>query len=115
MTEATSRGVPDASARAVLDRIRTILERELGAGRFELRLFGSRARGSGHADSDIDVLVVVPDTVERAHVHDILDDPLFDVLLEQQELVSVLVLRRSEFERLDAPLLRELRRTAVPV
>jgi len=43
-----------------------------------------------------------------------LDDPLFDVLVEREELFAVPVLHRSEFERLDTPLLRELRATAVP-
>lgn len=105
---------PDASARAVSARIRAVLEERLGPGRFELRLFGSRARGRGHGESDIDVLLIVPDDVDRARVHDMLDDPLFDVLVEREELVAVLVLHRSEFERLDTPLLRQLRATAVP-
>jgi hypothetical protein len=35
---------PDASARAVSARIRAVFEERLGPGRFELRLFGSRAQ-----------------------------------------------------------------------
>jgi uncharacterized protein len=42
-----------------LARLRAELERRFGARLRELVLFGSRARGDAHEESDVDVLVVV--------------------------------------------------------
>lgn len=45
---------------ALGDLVRFVRER-FGARARDLRLFGSRARGEGHEESDLDVLVVIDD------------------------------------------------------
>jgi predicted nucleotidyltransferase len=47
----------------------------------KLILFGSRARGQAHEDSDYDVAVVVRDLSDRAHVRRILSDLAYDHIL----------------------------------
>ena len=48
-----------AKEKSVLKQFRTDLEQTLGAQLIELKLFGSKARGDGRPDSDVDVLVIV--------------------------------------------------------
>ncbi len=45
--------------RAALDAFRAQVRTALGAEVLRMTLFGSRARGEGHEESDLDVLVVV--------------------------------------------------------
>lgn len=47
------------SESAALDELRTWVRARFGARTGELALFGSRARGEGHEESDLDVLITV--------------------------------------------------------
>jgi uncharacterized protein len=42
-----------------MDDLAVFLRRQFGDRVRDLRLFGSRARGQGHAESDLDILVVI--------------------------------------------------------
>lgn len=74
-----------ATERLVLREFAAWLRQRFGARLVELRLFGSRARGEGDEDSDLDVLAVVDGltTAERQEVFDRIGDALteHDVLL----------------------------------
>lgn len=48
-----------AAELAAVDAFITWLRRRFGDGVAELRVFGSRARGEGHEESDLDLLVAV--------------------------------------------------------
>ncbi len=72
----------EAATRPFTEQIRSVL----GPNLIELRLFGSRARGTARPDSDIDVLVVVRDNRVTAENHAI--DVAFDVNLEHDVYVS---------------------------
>jgi len=77
--------------------VRSLLDRIVSNWRpREIWLFGSRARGTAEADSDWDLLVVVPD--ERAPVG--FDDPMAVWKVKQGTGVraDVLVCRASEFD-----------------
>jgi predicted nucleotidyltransferase len=50
-----------ASERRALDDFTSFLRHRFGTRVRDLRLFGSRARGEGHEDSDLDVLAVIDD------------------------------------------------------
>jgi predicted nucleotidyltransferase len=61
-------------------------------------LFGSRARGDFHAESDADVAVVLPGVlVSRSATAGIMADMAFDVLLETGVLISALPMSANEF------------------
>lgn len=76
------------SERAALRDLVAFVRERFGSRLRELRLFGSRARGEGHEESDLDVLVVVDGLTgpERAAVlahggrlldaHDVMVSPL---------------------------------------
>lgn len=74
------------------------VRRELGASCRRAVLFGSRARGAGREESDIDILVLLDDvTIERKHA---VWDIACDILLETEIDISPLVMSEKRFEEL---------------
>jgi predicted nucleotidyltransferase len=89
------------------DALRRFVERareRLGPDLLELRLFGSRARGEGHEESDLDIAAIVtPGTRARRHE---LTDLAWDLMLETGLQISPLALEEPQLRELRA---RELR------
>lgn len=85
-----------AALRELLPALRALLGGEL----LEARLFGSRARGEGHAGSDLDVALIV--TAEgRGRRYDAYD-LAYDVGLRCGVDVALLVLERERLQELRA-------------
>jgi predicted nucleotidyltransferase len=98
--------------RAALTTFRTRLAARFGARLDRAVLFGSRARGEGHEESDLDVLVVVHD-LSRAERADVIDDA-GAIELETGLVLSPIV--RAAVEWRDASALgREIARDGVPL
>lgn len=72
------------------------LRGELGDQIVELRLFGSKARGEGRAESDIDVLVIVEEA--DTAIENLVVDIAFDVNLEHGVLIAPVVFSRRARE-----------------
>ncbi len=83
--------------------------------RAEVWLYGSYARGEAGVDSDIDVLIVVDDNLQPSEVRQALSELLFDILLSEGELVSVCVMRRSDYYKRETPFLHSVRHEAISV
>ncbi|MCF8232610.1 MAG: nucleotidyltransferase domain-containing protein [Bacteroidales bacterium] len=62
----------------------------------EVILYGSRARGDEHTDSDWDILIIV-DYVVDASIEDKFRDVLYDLELETEESLSVFVFSKEEW------------------
>lgn len=79
-----------------------------------LYLFGSVARDDERGlDSDIDLLVVLRDDVDRADAESAIRDVAYDVELEYGIVLSLLVRSESEYDRQkDHPFFRQARRDA---
>jgi predicted nucleotidyltransferase len=75
---------------AILASLKAALQKRFGARLLELVLFGSRARGGGRDDSDLDVLVGI-DKLTREERHAILDLAA-DLSLHHELVLSPLVL-----------------------
>ncbi len=71
--------LPRAAASQLMD-YKHAVERAL-PGVEKLILFGSRARGQAHDDSDYDVAVVVRDLADRRYVRRVLSDLAYDYIL----------------------------------
>lgn len=68
-------------------------------GRIEaIYLFGSQARGTAHAESDYDILIVVKQ--KNKELKDRLYDITVDIFLQTGADVSLKILRHEDFERL---------------
>lgn len=105
-----------AAERAALDQLVAWIRRRFGARVVELTLFGSRARGEGNEDSDVDVLVAIDD-VTSGEARDIAH-LCGDLLTEHDVIVSPFVLataRLEELRRRERLIAREIRRDGVPL
>ncbi|MCL0048436.1 nucleotidyltransferase domain-containing protein [Dehalococcoidia bacterium] len=78
-------------------------------------LYGSYVRGERTEDSDIDVLVLIDSSLDPFEVRRSLSDLLFNILLEDGELISVAVLREDFFENYNYPFMLNVKREGVRV
>jgi predicted nucleotidyltransferase len=104
------------SEEAALRAFGAWLRARFGARLRELALFGSRARGEGHAESDLDVLVVVDDltSAEAREVARFRGD----LLTEHGVLVSPFTVsaeRMAELRARERRIAREIDRDGVPL
>ncbi|MBI4212394.1 MAG: nucleotidyltransferase domain-containing protein [Deltaproteobacteria bacterium] len=74
------------------------LQKYCGKNLMELRLFGSRARGEGHEESDVDILVLLQNasSKDRNFIYGL---PA-DIFLEYEINVSPLVMSQEKFQEL---------------
>jgi len=78
-------------------------------------LYGSYVRGEATKDSDIDVLVLIDQSLNPFQVRDSLSDLLFDILLEQGELISVIAVPEQFFENYNSPFMLNVRKEGLIV
>ena len=97
------------------EKIRTELKERYGSKVLQIILYGSYARGEATAQSDVDFLVVVDDSLDPWEVRRSLDDVLLDVLLEDGRLVSVLVVPKSFYESYHSPFLKQVHKEGIPL
>ncbi len=105
-----------ATERRVLTDFAAFLRQRFGDRVRDVRLFGSRARGEGNEDSDLDVLAVVDDLTnqERREVW----DRTGDVMTEDHVIVGGLTMSTAAWRNLCARELRivgEIERDGVPL
>jgi predicted nucleotidyltransferase len=82
----------------------------------DIRLYGSRARGEGGPDSDLDVMIEIPD-YDRS-IADGIDDIIYRVNLEHDVFISALVFGRDELEdgpMSEAPIYKAIQREGIPL
>jgi predicted nucleotidyltransferase len=85
------------------------LKDRYGENLFKVILYGSKARGDSTDDSDIDIMVVLGDYVdikkERFKIYDI----VWSVCYIYDLLISVIIKRKSDYEKFDTGLLRNIK------
>ena len=101
--------------RQITERIKAHLFQRFGTGVDSILLYGSHARGEAGPESDIDLLVLIHDTLNPSEVRASLSELLFDILVEQGELVSVIVLPKRYYEANESAFLRNLRQEAIKI
>jgi len=103
----------DEKVKRLVDRVKAHLYELYGQGIRRVILYGSHARGEATKDSDIDVLVLVDQSLNPREVDDGLDELLYDIILEEHELVSVIVLPEDYFESHKFPFMLNVRKEGV--
>ena len=94
----TPNGTPQARVSAAqLQQMAAVIHREIPGA--EVRLFGSRARGEARADSDIDLLITVPDDWLAQHNRFEVLDRLRWRLSQPRRPVDLLLFSRSQAEQ----------------
>jgi len=100
-----------AIARAVADDLRVIYGKRLR----KILLFGSWARGDAHPESDIDLLVVLDEATDRAVEHGRMNPILDRHSLENETVVTALIVSEADFEHRQWPALIRARAEGVMV
>jgi len=60
-------------------------------------LYGSQAKGLATSESDVDILIVVDESLDPFSIREELSDLLWDIFMEEGELISVVVLPENVF------------------
>ncbi|MEX2706692.1 MAG: nucleotidyltransferase domain-containing protein [Candidatus Freyarchaeota archaeon] len=103
----------DKRIKELINQIKEHLIKVYGKKVKQVILYGSHARGQATKDSDIDVLVVVDDSLNPSKVRESLGDTILDILLEKGELVSVLVVPEHLFKNYNSPFLLNVKSEGV--
>jgi len=99
----------DKKIKFLISRIKEHLTKMYGAGIKKVILYGSYVRGEATKDSDIDLLVL-GESLDLFEVRESLSDLLFDILLDEGELVSVIVVPESLYENYNSPFMLNVRK-----
>ncbi len=97
----------------LINRIKDHLIKIYGEKLKQVILYGSHVRSETTKDSDIDVLVVVDNSLNPFEVRKSLSDLLFDIILEERELVSVIAVPEHFFENYNSPFILNVKREGV--
>lgn len=100
----------DKKVRSLINRIKTHLEMAYGDRIKKTILYGSCVRGDSGKDSDIDMLVLVDQTLNPFEVRESLSDLLYDMVLDEGELVSVIVIPEHIFESYNSPFMLNVKK-----
>ncbi len=96
-------------------RIKNYLIEKYGERIRRVILYGSYARGQFTENSDIDILVLVDDTLSPFEVRENISDLLLDILINEGELMSVIVLPESFFENYNYPFMLNVKKEGVKI
>lgn len=103
----------DPKIKRLVDRVKTFLDERYGEGIKRVILYGSYARGEATEDSDVDVLAVVDSSLDPREVEDSLDDFLYDIILNEGELVSVIAVTEERFESYRSPFMLNVQKEGI--
>ena len=104
-----------ADVQPLLERIKAYLKQRFGDDIEAVLLYGSYARGNATSDSDVDLLILTKDSLNPSEVRKSLSGLLYDILLEEGELVSVLVIPNSLYNPQSSPFLLQVHKEAISV
>lgn len=105
----------DQKIKRLVDRVKAHLHELYGEGIKRVILYGSHARGEATEDSDVDVLVLTDPSLKPSEVRKSLSDLLFDMLMDEGELVSVIVVPEDFFEEHNLPFMLNVREEGVAI
>lgn len=105
----------DPKAKRLVDRVKAHLHETYGESIRRVILYGSCARGEATKDSDVDVLVLTDPSLKPFEVQKSLSGLLFDMLMDESELVSVIVIPEDCFDQHNLPFMLNVRKEGVAI
>ncbi len=105
----------DPKVKRLVDQVKAYLHERYGEGIKRVILYGSHARDEATQDSDVDVLVLTDPSLKPSDVRESLSNLLFDMLMDEDELVSVIVIPEDFFEDHNLPFMLNVREEGVTI
>jgi predicted nucleotidyltransferase len=100
----------DERIKPLINKIKAHLIKIYGEGIKKVILYGSYVRGEATRDSDVDILVLIEQSLNPFEVRESLSDLLFDILLEEGELISVIAVPEHFFENYNSPFMLNVKK-----
>ena len=101
--------------RRILTKLKRYLLETFGDKIREIILYGSYARGDYNKDSDIDILIVVSNDINPVEIEEVLNDLLFEILLNENELCSVRAIPEKLFREYNSPFILNVKEEGVRI
>lgn len=105
----------DEKITQLVNQVKNHLIKRYGEKVREVILYGSHVRGEATKDSDMNILVLIDNSLEPFEVRRSLGDLLFDILLEEGEFISVMVLSEDFFKNYNYPFMLNVKREGIRV
>ncbi len=99
----------------ILKKLKNFIVKNYGNKVKKVILYGSYAKGNPKEDSDIDIMVVVDNSVNSYKIEEELNEILFDILIEYRKLVSLLVVNEGLFQNYKSPLFSNIKEEGIVV
>jgi predicted nucleotidyltransferase len=99
--------------KSLINQAKAHLTKTYGASIKSVILYGSFVRNEQTKDSDIDVLVVVDQSLNPFEVRESLSDLLFDILLEEGEHISVIAVPEYFYDNYGSPFILNVKKEGV--
>ena len=99
----------------ILNELKRELQELYGDRLVKLILFGSHARGEANPDSDIDLLAVLKSPVSQVQEISYMSELCIKILLDYDELVSIIPMSEDRFNAKGVALLRNIQREGIEV
>ena len=109
----SKRAIKDVES--LLPKVRKLLEKIYGDRLVDIFLYGSFARNSAVKESDIDIAIVLKGEINKTKEIDRIYDVLYDLMLENDELISVYPLSEEEIENSIWPLYYHIRTEGIRI
>lgn len=94
MEERCAAPIADKTLAGVLHEVKDAIGHAVGED-FRLILYGSRARGDAEPDSDVDLMVILPDGQADSATEEKVWDTVYEVSIRTDYLLSVIVVSES--------------------
>lgn len=104
-----------AHLQPLLRDVRAALEDLYGDRLVELVLYGSQARGDTHAESDVDLLVVLDGPVDPGREIRRMSDVCFELSIEHEVYLSALPVSSKAYTSMSSAWLMNAKNEGVPV
>jgi len=101
------------SIKTILNELKQELRSLYGDRLVKLILFGSHARGEANLDSDIDLLAVLKSPVSQVQEISYMSELCVKILLDYNELVSIIPMSEDRFNAKTVSLLRNIQREGI--
>ncbi len=101
------------SIKPILNELKQELQELYGDRLVRLILFGSHARGEATPDSDIDLLAVLKSPISQVQEISYMSNLRVKILLDYDELVSIIPMSEDRFNAKDVALLRNIQREGI--